>query len=457
VTGNRELILSPAYRAVDLSRMREPSAETRRLHACVRGPIRAGMGIIMMYMLVFGGWGYFVPLAGGVMAPGVINPGGSKKTVQHLEGGIISELRVRDGDEVSNGQPLIVLENVQERAAHSALQEQHWTLLAKQARLEAEQTDTNKIIWPTALNLQDVRAVAIVQAQQRVFETRRLSRATRKSVLRQKIEQLSEQMRGIEAQVQSTTLQLGFVDEELQAKNSLAEKGLIAKPEALRLKRVDAEIVGKRGEYLSQIAGMRQQIGETEMRLLADDAERADQIANEADKVRSDLMSVMERLHASEDVLRRSIVTAPVAGTIINSKFKTVGGVVQRGETLLEIVPTDDALVIEARVTPTDVKAVHKGLPAQIHLSAYSSRDTPRVSGVVESVSADRLLDPYTRESYYLARVTVDRSMVHRLAPHVELIPGMPAEVLITTEHRTMMEYLFKPFWDAFRRSFHEI
>src|SRR5262249_22162032 len=146
--------------------------------------------------------------------------------------------------------------------------------------------------------------------------------------------------------------------------------------------------------------------GETTMQLLADDAERADQIANEADKVRNDQMGVLEKMRASADVLRRMVVTAPISGTVVNLKFKTIGGVVQRGEPILEIVPSNDALVIDARVTPLDVKAVHKGLQAQIRLSAYTSRDTPRIPGVVQSVSADRILDAGTQQPYYLARVT---------------------------------------------------
>ena len=219
---------------------------------------------------------------------------------------------------------------------------------------------------------------------------------------------------------------------------------------------MNADLEGKRAEYHSDIARARQQIGETEMQLIAADAEWADQIATEADKVRVDLMVVMEKLHASADVLRRTVLAAPVSGTVVNLKFHTVGGVVQRGETILELVPAEDALLIEARITPIDVKAVRKGLQAKVHLSAYSSRNTPRIPGVVQSVSADRLVDQNTHEPYYLTRVAVSRQELKRLAPHVELIAGMPAEVMIVTEYRTMFDYLLKPFQDAFRRSFTE-
>jgi HlyD family secretion protein len=422
----------------------------------VAGPIRMGFTLIVGFFGIFIGWGYFVPLASGAMAPGVINPDGSKRAVQHWEGGIVAQLLVRDGDLVTAGQTLAVLESVQERTTHESLQEQQWTLWAKQVRLDAERDNLAAMVWPVELQSQEPRLLSILRTQAQLFEARRASRVIRKNVLQQKIEQLTEQINGIDAQIQSATRQLGFVDEELQAKSMLVEKGLVAKPEALRLRRLEAEINGRRGELMSQAAASRQQIGEAQMRLIGDDADRTDQIANESEKVHSELMLVLEKLRASEDVLRRTVITAPVSGSIINMKVRTIGGIVQKGDIFLEIVPSDDALVIDARVTPLDVKSVHKGLPAIIRLSAYSSRDTPRVSGFVESVSADRLLDPNSKEPYYLARVSVDREMLQRVAPKVNLIPGMPADVLITTEQRTLIDYLFKPFLEALSKSFHE-
>jgi HlyD family secretion protein len=422
----------------------------------VAGPIRMGFALMLGFFGVFLGWGYFVPLASGAMAPGIINPDGSKRAVQHWEGGIVAQLLVRDGDVVSAGQTLAVLESVQERTTHESLQEQHWTLWAKQVRLDAERDDLVAIDWPAELRSLEPRLLSIIRAQAQLFEARRASRVIRKNVLQQKIEQLTEQINGMDAQIQSASQQIGFVDEELQAKSMLVEKGLVAKPEALRLRRLEAEINGRRGELTAQAAAARQQIGEAQMRLIGDDADRTDQIANEWEKVHSELMLIQEKLRASEDVLRRTVITAPVSGSVINLKVRTIGGVVQKGDVFLEIVPSDDALVIDARVTPLDVKWVHKGLPATIRLSAYSSRDTPRVSGFVESVSADRLFDANSKEPYYLARVSVDRQMLRRVAPKVNLIPGMPADVLISTEQRTLIDYLFKPFLEALSKSFHE-
>jgi len=420
-------------------------------------PARLGNTIILVFVVVFGGWGYFAPLDGGAVAPGVINPDSGKKTIQHLEGGIIAEMRVREGEAVTVGQPLVVLESTQARAAYDSLAQQRWSLLAKKARLEAESAGQNQIDLPPELISTDRRIRSVVEAQQEVFDARRLTYATRKNVLGQRIEQLTQQINGNEAQVESASRQIDFVSEELRAKEYLVGRGLMAKPEALRLKRVEAELSGKRGEYLATIARLHQQIGETNLQIVSVDAERADQVATDAEKVRADLTEVTEKLHASADILQRTVVVAPVSGTVVDVKFRTVGGVVQRGEPIMSIVPSGDELMIEGRLTPMDRKAVHAGLQAQIHLSAYSSRLVPKIPGTVQTVSADRLIDDTTHQPYYLTRVAVDRHTLERLAPNVDLIPGMPVEVLIVTERRTMFDYIFKPFHDAFWRSFREI
>ena len=437
-----------------------PHSGRHRQHSLkrnIRGPNRIGLSIVVAFMATFVVWGILTPLAGGALAPGVLAPVQGKKVVQHLEDGIIAELRVHDGDIVEVGQSLVVLENVQARANHDALQQQRWSLLAKQARLQAESEGRSEIEWPFELQPTDPNIVTIINAQRMVFDTRETDLITRKNILHQRIDQLSEQIKGIEAQVDSASGQLELIAEELQGKEILLRQGLMPKPEYLRLKRTKVEIEGRRGEYLAQIAKARQEISEAQLQIVKADAERATQVASESDSVRADLTSTVEKMRSSEDVLKRTVVSAPISGTVVNLNFKTIGGVVEKGRPILEIVPSNDALVIEARTTPLDVKAVHNGLNAQIHFTAYSSRSTPRIPGTVQSVSADRLLDSNTNQPYYLVKVTVDREAMGRLAPNVKLIPGMPADVLIITEHRTMFDYLFQPFLETFRRSFHEV
>jgi|KBSMisStaDraftv2_1062788.scaffolds.fasta_scaffold18953_4 HlyD family secretion protein/epimerase transport system membrane fusion protein len=456
MVGNEIILKSPGGSIEVLT----PHSGRHRQHSLkrnIRGPNRIGLSIVVAFMATFVVWGILTPLAGGALAPGVLAPVQGKKVVQHLEDGIIAELRVHDGDIVEVGQSLVVLENVQARANHDALQQQRWSLLAKQARLQAESEGRSEIEWPFELQPTDPNIVTIINAQRMVFDTRETDLITRKNILHQRIDQLSEQIKGIEAQVDSASGQLELIAEELQGKEILLRQGLMPKPEYLRLKRTKVEIEGRRGEYLAQIAKARQEISEAQLQIVKADAERATQVASESDSVRADLTSTVEKMRSSEDVLKRTVVSAPISGTVVNLNFKTIGGVVEKGRPILEIVPSNDALVIEARTTPLDVKAVHNGLNAQIHFTAYSSRSTPRIPGTVQSVSADRLLDSNTNQPYYLVKVTVDREAMGRLAPNVKLIPGMPADVLIITEHRTMFDYLFQPFLETFRRSFHEV
>ena len=391
------------------------------------------------------------------MAPGVINPDSGKKTIQHLEGGIIADLprsRRRGGESgTAARRPREHASARRARGAGAATPVASGQEGASRRRKGRPEPDR-----PAAgAALADPQVRSIVEAQQEVFDTRRTTHASRRDILGQRIEQLVQQIKGYEAQVESASRQLGFVTEELTGEGISGQRGLIPKPEALRLKRTDAEISGKRGEYVAEIARARQQIGESRMQILGVDAERADQIAADAEKVRGELTEVNEKLQASADVVKRTVVAAPVNGTVVDVKFKTIGGVVQRGEPIMSIVPAGDELIIEARLTPLDAKAVHSGLEAKIHLSAYSSRIVPKIPGTVRTVSADRLMDDATHQPYYLARVAVDRGTLYTLAPSVDLIPGMPVEVLVVTERRTMMEYLAKPFREALWRSFREI
>ena len=423
----------------------------------IRRPARYGSVLILIFVVVFVGWGGFVHLDGGAVAPGVINPDSGKKTIQHLEGGIVAELPVHEGQAVKMNQALVVLESTQARATHEALVQQRLSLLARKVRLDAERAGESRIQWPPELRSSDPQIRGIVVAQQEVFETRSSTHASRRDILAQRIEQLMQQIKGHEAQVESTTRQIDFVGEELRAKEYLVARGLSPKPEALRLRRTDAEISGKRAHYGAEIARANQQVGETRMQILGVDAERADQIAAEQDKVRAELAEVNEKLQASADVVKRTVVIAPVNGTVVDIKFRTIGGVVQRGDPIMSIVPEGDEMIIEARLEPRDVKAVHSGLEAKVRFTAYSSRNVPDVPGTVRTVSADRLMDETKHQPYYLVRVAVDRELVKTLAPSVDLIPGMPVEVLVVTESRTMLDYLAKPFRDALWRSFREV
>lgn len=438
--------------------VREP-IDAAALREDVRGPRRAGFLMIMIFIGGFGLWGAMAKLAGGAIAPGVISPDGSRRTVQHLEGGIIASLDVRDGDKVSANQPLVVLERLQVEAVLNAQLNQYYTLLALQARLRAEQSNAEQIDFPEELGeAKDSAAIrTIIDGQRAIFATRRAAHDMRREVLNQRIEQSLRQISALEAQASSASAQLGFIAQELDDKRHLFSKSLIRKPDLLALERAQASIQGQSGEYRGMIARAEQQIGETRSQILALEAERADQVSDQMDKARVELAAVTERVQASRDILARTSVTAPISGTVVNLRFKTIGGVIRAGEPILDIVPDEERLLIEARVSPNDIDVVHPGLGAQVHLTAFSRRAMPRIDGVVRTVSADRLVDPATSQPYYMARVEVDRSEMERLGSALVLVPGMPAEVLIVTQERTMFDYLVEPFRDAWRRSFREV
>jgi HlyD family secretion protein/epimerase transport system membrane fusion protein len=412
--------------------------------------------LILVFVVGLGLWAALVPLAGGAIAPGVISPDGSRRTVQHLEGGIIRKLNVRDGDFVERDQPLLVLESVQPKANFDLLQKQQRTLLITKARLDAERLGMDEIELAPELLAAGPETRAIIASQRELFIARRAAHESKNRILRQRIAQLREQIKGFEAQVESASRQLQFLGEEIAGKRILADKGYLAKPELLRMLRMEAELSGRHGQYKAAISEAEQQIGEAELQLLANDTTRADQIATQLDQVRADLNALEEKLTASRDVLNRTIITAPISGVIVNLRFKTESGVIQPGVPILDIVPSEEKLLIDARISPMDIDVVHIGLKAQVQLTAIAARSAPRVEGVVKSVSADRLMEEATKQPYFLARVEVDREELRRVGPHVELVPGMPADVLIVTGERTMANYLLRPFLEAIWRTLRE-
>lgn len=443
-----------------------PSVDNERvtkasvLRTVVRAPTIAGLSAVMVLVVAFAGWGLTAPLAGGAVAPGVISLDGSRKTVQHLEGGIVGEIMIRDGDLVRSGAPLITLEDTSARATYEMLL-WHWQgLRALHARLTAERLGQASIYFPQDLveASKQPEVAEILEMQRQLFATRAEAGALRRRVLQQRIRQVRDQIHGSQAQFASSLQRINFIEDELKSKEILLEKGLTTKPAVLALRRARAEITGDKGQYRAAIAQGEEKVGETSLEIMRLDAERSDEIAAELDKCRGELAKVNEQLRASKDTLNRTVVTAPVEGTVVNLRVKTRGGVLQPGEPILDIVPAKDELLIDARVAPTDIDVVHAGQLAQVHLTAFTNRGLPRIEGKVRSVSADSLRDEKTGMSYYLARVEVDRNAISKLlGDKAQLVPGMPAEVLIVTGERTLFGYLIEPLRDIFRRGLREM
>jgi HlyD family secretion protein len=417
----------------------------------VRGPKRLGLLVIATFVAGFGLWGSLAPLAGGAVARGSIAPDGSVRTVQHLEGGIVDEIFVKDGDFVEVGAPLLALRRVSSQADVEMLLDRRRVRLAEAARLEAELLGAAEIAYPQEL-VDDPGGAEVIAAEARVFRSRQAMRSARERVLRQRAGQLEEQIVGFEAQVASALAQFDLLQEEISDKSYLVDQGLTPKAELSRLQRSAAEIEGFRGEYIASIAQARQRIGETEIELVALESEWLEGASRRASEVRSELAEIDQQLAARRDVLDRTMITAPVSGVVNHLRTRTVGGVLAAGQDILDLVPTEEKLVIDVQVSPGDIDVVKIGLPAVVHLTALSGRRSPRVDGTVKTVSADLFHDDATGRTYYVARVEVERSALRAVGAQ-SLTVGMPAEVVIVAEERTVAGYLIRPLVDAIWRA----
>ena len=454
---------SPISRQMDklLSKTKK-EAPTGDLWQRLKFPLSVCGIVGLLFLGGFGAWSSAVPLAGGAVAPGVISPMGARKTVQHLEGGIVEEILARDGDQVQVGDPLIILARTQALMSYEVYLSQLRTLEASLARLQAELAGEPEITFPqwAALADEDLEIEKLLRFQTMMFETRLTSHQSRKDIQRQQVAQLQEEIVGLENQIEMQVEEIAFIEDELVGVIELYKKGYGTKPRKLALQKNKAEIAGEKAANVAAIARARQNIQEIELQIVTMDMERRNEVVEEINKTIAEIASIREQFLASEDVLQRTTITAPVSGTVVNAQFKTKGGVIRPGEPVLDIVPLDDDLIIEARVAPLDVDVVNPGLIAQVTLSAFQQRNLPLLSGRVQSISADAIVDEGSSETYYKAIVRVDRDHLSEIEQDtglpLTLKPGMPAEVLIVTGHRTFVSYLFKPLTSSFRKSFRE-
>jgi HlyD family type I secretion membrane fusion protein len=415
---------------------------------------------IMLTLFGFGGlsvWATLAPLASAAVAPGIVTADTNRKTVQHLDGGVIAEISARDGDRVEARQVLMRLDDLETRSVVTLLEGQRRAYAAQEARLLAERDGRDTLVFPD--DLAALRSSAdmaeILSGQERIFQSRRVSLEGRADVTRQRIAQYQAQIKAFEAQFDAGRRQLDLIREELKDVEELTAKGLERKPRLLALKRQAAGLDGEQGEFQNNMAQAREAIAEAEMEILRIRADRQSEIAAELREVQTQLAQVMEKLAAAQIRQGRRDVLAPEAGTVLNLRYFAPGAVVPPGGPILDLVPRDDSLVVEARVKPSDIDVVHVGLPAKIVFSAFKSRTTPQIDGKVTRVTADALKDERTGEFYYVARVAADPAQLEKLSD-VHLQAGMPAETLIITGERTVLQYLIQPIRDTFRSALRE-
>lgn len=427
--------------------------------ALLRSPIIAGYVVIILFFGGLGTWAAMAQIASAAIAPGVVSPDGSRKTVQHLEGGIIAEIMVDDGDSVRAGDPLVVLQETQARASFEVLQGQKRLLAAKLARLLSEQAGKDEAEFPDwllTLEAEDPEVAQIVGAQRDVFAARYDAYEGRKEIGGKRVAQLEEEITGLLSQIDSQRERIALIDEEIDSMKNLVGRGMIPRPQYLAMRRLKAEVETELAENVAGVARAKQSIGETELQIVNLGSVRLDEIVSDLAETRGELGSVQERLLAQRDILDRTLVIAPVSGTVMEKRFHTTGGVVGPGQPILDIVPLDAELLIDARVNPVDIDEVAPGQRARVHFLAYSERNLPQIYGLVRSVSADSLMDEVTGQSYYLARVEVPQEELEKLGEGINIFPGMTAEVLVMTGERTVLRYLVQPILDSLRQAFRE-
>ncbi|TYO63880.1 HlyD family type I secretion periplasmic adaptor subunit [Bradyrhizobium hipponense] len=423
----------------------------------IRHVALAGWLIIAVFFGGIGTWALTAPLNGAVVASAVVKVDGNRKSVQHLDGGIVKELHVREGERVLAGDLLIVLDETQTRAEYEVLTQQHAMLRATEVRLLTELDHRSDLVLPSDLKARsgDPYFTSVWNGQLSEFESRRASLEGQGSVIREKINQLRSQIVGAEAQVKSFSDQISSVRNEAKEIAPLVERGLIARPRILQLERTAYGLEGQIADTNANIAKLRQAIAEQEQQISQLDNDRMTDVSKDLRDTQARLLEVIPKALSAKAIMGRMEIRAPYTGRVVGLNVFSVGGVIQRGDKILDIVPDEESLTIEAQVAVEDISDVHPNTRAEVHLTAYKQRIVPIIHGDVIQVSADRLTDPKTNSPYYTAFVRIDRDELTTM-PNIQLYPGMPATVMIPTVQRTAFEYIVGPLVMSFNQSFRQ-
>jgi epimerase transport system membrane fusion protein len=415
-------------------------------------------GFIVLFLTfgVFGVWSYYAPIDSAAIAPGYVTVKNNSKTVQHLEGGIISSLNVQEGSAVAQGDVLLIIDDTQIKAQNEIIHGQFLSLKTLEARLLSERSNLKEVNYPEQIiNDADPRAENAMQIQNELFTARKQTIAGERSVLQQRIGQLQSKDNGLDAQKKSNeTLSASYL-EEINEIEGLLSEGFADKQHLRERQRQYTNLQGDIAAITAEQATIQIQIGETKLQIIQLDKQHEEDITNQLAQVQSQLFDVNEQKRALQDRLERTEIKAPVSGTVLGLSVHTVGGVITPGAPILDIVPDNIDLTVTAQVSPIDIDRVHIGLGAEIRFSSFKSATTPKLFGNVVNLSADRLINESTGMPYYQAQLELTPESIHDLK-ELKLLPGMPADVLISTGERTLLQYLVKPITDAFVSSFLE-
>ncbi len=424
----------------------------------VKGSMRLALASIGLFVLAFAIWSWAAPLNSAAIASGFLEAeGGGRRTVQHLEGGIVRQFLVKEGQEVRAGEPLILFDATQNDASDAALRSSFFGLLAQDARLTAERLGLPTVNYPAELlaAASDPEVKEIIAASNAEFASRRRGLSEQAQILSQRIGQSNADIRSSGAQIAALADQAKLLDDEQMGVDMLVDEGLERKSRLLALQRQKALVDGERGKLTNNLDRLRDTIGETRAQMVSLRGQMVLEAAGQQRQVQLQIAEAREKLKVSGDIRARQQVIAPVAGRVANLRLITPGGVIGAGQPILDIVPTSEKIVVSARLRPIDIDMVHRGLKAEIKLTPYKARVIPNLLGTVKDVSPDAIYDKDAQQIYYKVIVEISAAQLKKY-PDVQLMSGMPAEVYIDLGSSSLMQYLFQPMIDSFNRSFRE-
>lgn len=422
----------------------------------IRGPVWVGMLIILCFFGVFGGWAAVAPLNGAILADAVVKVEGNRKSVQHFDGGTVKEIRVKDGDIVKAGDVLVVLDDTRARSEFNLYSQQYTLLRATDARIRAELDGHEAVAFPKDITaehqdyLQDAMANQIAD-----LESQRASMAGARQILQKRIAELDEQIDGKQARVESFRAQLKSTIDEKAGLNKLLKAGLTTKPRILELDRSASDLQGLIDQALGEIAGNRQSKAELESQIAQLTNERRAKLSAMLIETQSNLADLVPKMFAAQATVDRAEVRAPYDGQVMDLTVFSTGAIVSPGQTVLDIVPTRNSLIVQAQVRVEDISSLRADMTAEVRFTSYKQRTTPVIHGNVTRISADRVTDAKTGFPYYVADIVVDQQEL-AAAPQIRLYPGMPASVMIVTEERTALDYILGPLTTSLHTAFRQ-
>lgn len=424
----------------------------------VQGSFRVALVSIALFLLAFGIWSWAAPLNSAAIAAGYLEAaGGGRRTVQHLEGGIVRRFLVVEGQQVRAGDPLVLLDATQSEASDATLRSTLYGLLAQDARLSALRTGQASVSYPAELlaAARDPEVKEIIAASNADFVSRRRGLAEQGQILAQRIGQSHAEMRSSDAQIVALADQAKLLDAEELGVNMLVDEGLERKSRLLALQRQKASVTGEQGRLTNNLDRLHDTIGETRAQMISLRGQMALEAAAQQSEIQLRIAEAREKLKVSSDIRARQQVLAPIDGRVANLRLITPGGVVGAGQPILDIVPSSEKIVVSARLRPNDIDMVHSGLKAEIKLTPYKARVIPNLIGTVREVSPDAIFDKDSQQIYYKVIVEISPDQLKKY-PDVRLMSGMPAEVYIDLGSNSFIQYLLQPMLDSFNRSFRE-